>query len=91
MDMFTCIAQKDVCQGGALWQSMGMSLWADCVCHPHRVPCKETGVVQAVDLFGEEKMELQDAGSFCQVVPASLEPCGKAGTYFLELMLEVVC
>lgn len=45
-------------------------------------------MVQAVDLFGEEKMELQDAGSLCLVAPTSLEPHGKAGTIFSRIEVE---
>lgn len=54
-----------------------MTLWKKgCWGHPHIVRCEETGVAQAVGLFREEKMELQDIGSLHLVAPASLEPRG---------------
>lgn len=52
---------------------MDVPLGKGCLGHPHS---KETGMTRGVDLFREEKMELQDLGSLHWVAPASLEPRG---------------
>lgn len=41
---------KSLVSKGSL-ASMAVPLGTDCLCHPHKVPCKETGVAQAGDLF----------------------------------------
>lgn len=83
LDVFTLVAHKIVNEG--LWRrALDVRLGKGCPCHPHSVPCKETGVAQAVDLFREVKTESQDVGSLLLVAPTSSEPRG------MELRTEAV-
>lgn len=54
---------------------MDVPLGKGCLCRPHSVPCKETGLDELLT-FSEEKRELQDVGSLHLEAPASLEPRG---------------